>query len=150
MFSMNRRRLFATAALTGLVPWLAHAQAGSTTEEVGPDGSTLTALTAVLAKLQTAVAAGDAGGVAALVSFPVPVNFASGRKQRMSRKQFMTRFAEIFTPKLRAAVAKQKPAGLFRNSQGAMIGDGEVWLSGICIDAKCTGSQILVTAINVP
>ena len=36
---------------------------------------------------------------------------------------------EIFTPRVRAAIAKQKMADLFVSRQGIMAGKGEAWLS---------------------
>ena len=36
---------------------------------------------------------------------------------------------EIFTPRVREAIAKQKVADLFVNRQGVMVGKGEAWLS---------------------
>ena len=137
---VNRPHLLALAiVISASLPWSALAQADSIlkahaeapaarhAEEAGPDGLTTSALAATLGQLQQAVAANDAAGVAALTSFPLQVNFASGRKQKLSRQQFSARFAEIFTPKVREAVAGQQPDALFRNAQGAMIGDGQVW-----------------------
>lgn len=36
---------------------------------------------------------------------------------------------EIFTPRVRAAIVKQKVADLFVSRQGVMAGKGEAWLS---------------------
>jgi hypothetical protein len=40
---------------------------------------------------------------------------------------FKEQYAEIFTPSLKGIVARQRLDRIFRNGQGAMIGNGDVW-----------------------
>lgn len=54
----------------------------------------------------------------------------------------------VFTAKIRDAIAKCEFASLFLNSDGAMIGDGELWIKDICEDARCRKSKFLVTTID--
>jgi len=55
----------------------------------------------------------------------------------------------IFAAKIRGAVAQCEFASLFLNSDGAMIGDGEVWIKEICEDAECKKSKFLVSTIDL-
>ena len=38
--------------------------------------------------------------------------------------------------------------GLFANSQGVMIGSGEVWFSAVCAARDCNAPPVMITALN--
>ncbi|SAL01303.1 hypothetical protein [Caballeronia ptereochthonis] len=100
-------------------------------------------------RLQHAVAAGDRNAVADMVSYPITVR-AAGRKTTLrSKRDFVARYQSIFTPKLVDTVARQKYATLFVRDQGAMIGDGGIWFSGVCRDEACKRSDVRITAFNL-
>lgn len=40
------------------------------------------------------------------------------------------------------------PVQLFVNSDGVMLADGAVWMSGICDNDDCSSSHWAVTSIN--
>jgi hypothetical protein len=61
--------------------------------------------------------------------------------QIKSKEEFSKKYAEIFTPEYKSAIAKQNTRQIFRNANGAMIADGKVWFIQ-------DGSQFLVSAIN--
>ena len=85
---------------------------------------------AFLAELQQAVRTGDKAGAAALVDFPLAVNGpGETRRSVKDAAAFIRDYEAIFTPGVRQAVLDQRFADLFRNSNGAMIGDGEIWFS---------------------
>ena len=46
------------------------------------------------------------------------------------------------------AVSAQDFGKVFVNQQGVMIGDGQVWLSGQCLDAACTRTEVKVITIQ--
>jgi hypothetical protein len=103
----------------------------------------------VLRELQAAVAARDALAVAALTECPLIVN---GKRGPTNRDRFVRDFAAIYTAKVRAAVLNQTLVGLFANSKGIMIGNGEVWIAALC-DAGtsaggCDNRRVRVTSIN--
>ncbi|MDR5817199.1 hypothetical protein QCE62_26715 [Caballeronia sp. LZ033] len=100
-------------------------------------------------RLQRAVAANDSKAVAALVSYPVAVHRAGTEMTLRTRREFIAHYASIFTPKLVDIVAQQKYAALFVRDQGAMIGNGEIWFSGVCRDKACKQSDVKITAFNL-
>jgi hypothetical protein len=55
----------------------------------------------------------------------------------------------IFSNKVRDVILKASFSSLFLNSDGAMIGDGEVWLNEICNDQKCLSSKSLISSIDM-
>lgn len=121
--------------------------AGKTALE-GPDGVTELELANALRRLQQAVAANDAIAVAALVSFPLQVNLGS-RGSRWMRARFLSSYVRLFDHHLRGIVAAQTPQTLSRSSRGAMVGDGEIWLAGVCLDNPCRERAIQVVAMNI-
>ncbi len=114
---------------------------------------------AFLTSLQTAVRSDDRRRVAKLVHYPLRVNRATAAsvgsaaptpRNVENAAAFVQGYGTIFTPKVREAVLRQDPAKLFRNAQGAMIGNGEVWFAGVCRTPGCAHPVLGVTAVNVP
>ncbi|OCP01807.1 MULTISPECIES: hypothetical protein [unclassified Ensifer] len=95
------------------------------------------------AKLQTAVAADDKATVAGLVDYPFQARIGGKAVKIKDADHFSADYDKVVTQKVKAAVAKQTYATLFANWQGVMVGDGEVWFSGVGKD-----SQVKITAIN--
>lgn len=82
-------------------------------------------------KLQHAVSAGDKQALAAMVDYPF-VAHAQGKAIKINdAKHFVADYDKLVTTKVKAAVAKQTYATLFTNWQGVMVGDGEIWFSGV-------------------
>lgn len=100
---------------------------------------------------QEAVRSRNADRVAGFVEFPLRVNLCKG-SQTIQRKDFARRFPSVFDARISEAVRKQTFESLFANSQGVMIGDGEVWFSGICegtaADDPCSKQRIRVITVN--
>lgn len=114
---------------------------------------------AFLTSLQTAVRSDDRRRVAKLVHYPLRVNRATAAsaggaaptpRNVENAAAFVQGYGTIFTPKVREAVLRQDPAKLFRNAQGAMIGNGEVWFAGVCRTPGCAHPVLGITAVNVP
>ncbi len=102
----------------------------------------------LLTQLQQAVAKHNAPAVASLVHYPIKVN--PGKKPFVvkNEKAFIKDYDRIITQDIAAAIFKQKYENLFVNSQGAMIGDGEVWITGFCRDKSCKQSDIKIGTIQ--
>jgi hypothetical protein len=102
----------------------------------------------ILTTLQQAVAKHDAATVASLVHYPIKVN--PGKKPFVikNEKAFVKDYDRIITHDIQDAIFKQKYENLFVNSQGAMIGDGEVWITGFCRDKSCKQSDIKIGTIQ--
>jgi hypothetical protein len=102
----------------------------------------------ILTDLQRSVANHNPSGVAALVHYPIKVN--PGKKPFLvkNQKAFVKEYDAIITPDISAAILKQKYETLFINTQGAMIGDGEVWITGFCTDKTCKQSDIKIGTIQ--
>lgn len=95
------------------------------------------------AKLQAAIAAGDKATVAGLVDYPFQARIGDKAIKVRDAAHFIADYDRVITAKVKAAVAKQTYATLFANWQGVMIGDGEIWFSGIG-----DGKQVKIIAIN--
>jgi len=102
----------------------------------------------LLTQLQQAVAKHNAPAVASLVHYPIKVN--PGKKPFVvkNEKAFIKDYDRIITHDIQDAILKQKYENLFVNSQGAMIGDGEVWITGFCRDKTCKQSDIKIGTIQ--
>jgi hypothetical protein len=74
-----------------------------------------------------------------------------GRRFQVRSLRQLRRLAHIvFAAKIRGAVEQCEFAALFLNSDGAMIGDGELWIKEICQDTECRNSKFLVSTIDLP
>jgi hypothetical protein len=102
----------------------------------------------LLTALQQAVASHNAPAVASLVHYPIKVNPGKRPITIKNENAFIKDYDHIITPDIADAVFKQKYENLFVNSQGAMIGDGEVWITGFCRDKTCKQSDIKIGTIQ--
>jgi hypothetical protein len=102
----------------------------------------------ILTTLQQAVAKHDAATVASLVHYPIKVNPGKKPFTIKNEKAFIKDYDRIITHDIQDAIFKQKYENLFVNSQGAMIGDGEVWITGFCRDKSCKQSDIKIGTIQ--
>ena len=98
--------------------------------------------------IQQAVAAGDATAFADWVSYPIEVA-ADGEPMVIGdAAQFAEHYEGIVTPEIAQAVADQSFNELFVNSEGAMFGNGQVWMSEICLDDACSNSEVKIITIQ--
>jgi hypothetical protein len=102
----------------------------------------------LLTNLQQSVASHNAPAVAALVHYPIKVNPGKKPFTIKNEKAFIKDYDGIITHDIQDAILKQKYENLFVNSQGAMIGDGEVWITGFCRDKSCKQSDIKIGTIQ--
>lgn len=78
-----------------------------------------------------------------LVDYPFQARIDGKAVKVRDAAHFVADYDRIVTPKVKRAIADQTYATLFVDWQGVMIGDGEVWFSGV-------GSNpvVKITAIN--
>lgn len=103
---------------------------------------------AFLRELQGAVAADERSRVAAMVSYPLRVKIHARVVHIGTTQQFLRHYDELLPPATRALIAAQSYEGLFVNSQGVMIGSGQLWFSGVCGDELCSRRTIKIIAFN--
>lgn len=94
---------------------------------------------------RTAVVGGDRAAVVEEIRFPLNI---SGGKTIAGPGEFQRSYEKIITPAVVKAVSAQDFGKVFVNQQGVMIGDGQVWLSGQCLDAACTRTEVKVITIQ--
>ncbi|PSM14085.1 hypothetical protein [Stenotrophomonas maltophilia] len=94
---------------------------------------------------KTAVVGGDRAAVVEEVRFPL--NIADGKKIT-GPGEFQRNYEKIITPAVIKAVSEQDFGKVFVNQQGVMIGDGQVWLNGTCLDKACTQTEVKVITIQ--
>lgn len=102
----------------------------------------------VFNELQRGVAAGDRAAVAGLMRYPVRVTIAGKNQKVADAAAFQRDYDKIVTPALATLIAEQKFDTLFVNWQGVMLGQGEVWINGKCLDKDCTKTEVKVNNIG--
>lgn len=102
----------------------------------------------LLTNLQQSVAQHNPAAVAALVHYPIKVNPGKRPMTIKSPKAFIKDYDRIITADISSVILKQKYEALFVNSQGVMLGDGEVWITGFCQDKNCRNSDIKIGTIQ--
>ncbi|MGB7598749.1 MAG: hypothetical protein WBM24_00475 [Candidatus Sulfotelmatobacter sp.] len=97
-----------------------------------------------LADLQHSVAVDDRAHVAEMVRFPISITVEGKALTLRNKDQLLKYYNVAFDTKVKGFIAKQEVSKLFCNSQGVMIGRGEIWIN--------TGggkpSQLKTVAIN--
>lgn len=96
---------------------------------------------------RSAVAQRDAETVASLVSYPITVTQDSVQSTYVDASEFVEFYDDIITPEIRAAVVDQDYGSLSVSGDGIMLGNGEVWINGICADDSC--SQVLPRVVTI-
>jgi hypothetical protein len=82
------------------------------------------------------------------VSYPIEVT-ADGEEMVIGDAgEFVEHYAGIVTPEIADAVSNQSFNDLFVNDEGAMLGDGQVWLGEVCLDDACTNSEVKIITIQ--
>ncbi|WP_295554879.1 hypothetical protein [uncultured Stenotrophomonas sp.] len=94
---------------------------------------------------KTAVVGGDRAAVVEEVRFPLNI---SGGKKITGPGEFQRNYEKIITPAVAKAVSEQGFGKVFVNQQGVMIGEGQVWLNGQCLDQACTKTEVKVITIQ--
>ncbi|OHV77045.1 hypothetical protein [Rhizobium sp. LCM 4573] len=147
---MDRKSLRTFCVMMGLVAFGGGAASQEKTVNQSIDESLgdHTKYETVIKALQKAVAAHDAPGVAALVSYPIGVKVRGKETNIKSAKAFIEHYDGIMTPGITKAIVDQKYEDLTVNYQGIMFGDGQVWVNGICHDNACSNFDVKVITIQ--
>jgi len=103
---------------------------------------------AFLGQLQAAVAADERVRVAGMVSYPLKTKIHGHVVRIGTTQQFLAHYDQLLPQATRTLLAAQSYEELFVNSQGVMIGSGQLWFSGICNDALCSRRTIKIIAFN--
>lgn len=121
-------------------------------------GSTDDAIRAVLgdpapyrsavAALQEAIRSQDAAGVAALARYPLRTDVGGRVRLVPTAAALIAQYGLLMTPEIAAAVLDQPWDDLFVNAQGVMLGNGQIWLAGICADPSCAVVEVKVVTIQ--
>lgn len=102
----------------------------------------------VFKALQQGVASEDRAAVATLMRYPLRVETAAGKREITDAAAFQRDYAQIITTPVAQAIAAQSFDTVFANQQGVMIGSGQVWLNGTCVDQACSRSDVKVVTIQ--
>jgi len=103
---------------------------------------------AFLRELQAAVAADERSRVAAMVSYPLKAKVHGHVVRIGTTQQFLSHYDQLLPQPTRALIAAQSYEELFVNSQGVMIGSGQLWFSGVCNDELCSKRTIKIIGFN--
>jgi hypothetical protein len=98
--------------------------------------------------LKQAVAAKDKQTVAGMVSYPFKTKVSGKSLTIRATPDFVARYDAIFTSKVVSAIEQQSYDSLFARDIGVMIGQGEVWFTGVCQDNQCKQRTVKIIAVN--
>jgi hypothetical protein len=101
-----------------------------------------------LHELQSAVSEHARERVAVMVNYPLRTRLNGKWVRLQTPAQFLAHYDDLLTAKTRDVISRQSYGDLFSSSQGVMIGDGEVWYSGVCKDHSCSSRSIKIIAFN--
>lgn len=98
--------------------------------------------------LQRGVAANDAAAVAALMRYPLNVHVGGNKRSVADAATFQRDYSRIITPAIAKVIAEEKFDRLFVNGQGVMLGSGQVWMNGKCLDKECSKADAKVVTVQ--
>jgi hypothetical protein len=105
-------------------------------------------VTSFFSSLKSRAADGNRSGVCELAAYPLSVHSKKGEQKIPNLPACQAKYDQIFTSQVLAAIAKQSFEQLFANWRGVMIGDGELWFSGVCDDRQCLRKTIRIISVN--
>jgi hypothetical protein len=97
---------------------------------------------------KVALEEGKSDIVVSLVNYPLTVTIDGDAATYASEQDLLDAYDSVFTEAIVEAVSNQEYGDLFVNSEGVMIGNGEVWISGICEDSACSSAPPRVAVIQ--
>lgn len=95
-------------------------------------------------KFKKAIDANDKIEISDMVSYPLKTQ----HRVIKSNSELIDFYDEAFPDNLKALIKNQKYSNLFSNSQGVMIGNGEIWFSEVCADKNCNKRVVKIIANN--
>jgi hypothetical protein len=129
---------------------------GALTQEPAPDQNKYAAanledreVEQFFVSFKTAIAKGDKKTVSSMVSYPLTVILASGRRTKITNKaQLLRQFDAIFDPSFKRVIQQTKVDDLYASPNGVTTPDGDVWFSAVFKDMNKPEYEIKITAIN--
>lgn len=106
-------------------------------------------------QIKKAVLADDFDWLSDAVDYPIELYFAGERRLQPKSARIRTKAelkkykSAIFCERLKCAVRNQSPDSLFKNWQGRMVGNGELWFDQRQNNGQ-TNWTYRITAINLP
>lgn len=101
-----------------------------------------------LDSLKKAVESDDKAYLSDVAQYPLRYFESKKRGSVRGPAQFSKKYKVIFTDKIKRAIENQQYQDLFVNSEGIMLGNGEVWISGIVENTTPPKTDIKIIAIN--
>lgn len=141
----------ALGCMLGLMVVSGAARAGNTDTDDWIDNSLVgnhLQYRATFDQLQQGVRGNDPAKVAATVRYPIKVTIKGKRTTIKSAGVFIRRYADIISPDIASVIKSQKYADVMLNNQGMMLGNGEIWINGICRNQACSKVDVKVITIQ--
>lgn len=98
--------------------------------------------------IQQAVEDDDPGALAEWVQFPINVRIGDQVETLKDADDFTAAYSDLFTPQIKSAITDQRYEDLHVTYQGAMFGDGQIWISGICKTDACDDVDVRIITIQ--
>jgi hypothetical protein len=105
-------------------------------------------------QIKKAILTDDFESFAADVAYPIELYFGGERRLQPRSTRFRTKAelrkykTAIFCERLKSAVRNQSADSLFKNWQGLMIGNGELWFDQVILEGQ-TNWTYRIMAINI-
>jgi hypothetical protein len=139
--TLSQRTLMGLAALVlvgGLFTTAVSAEESVESRIVDVAGLTVAEVQNMIYQLKTAVTRKDRQAACRLITYPVEV----GRLKVRTVAQCKTHYNKIFTAKVTKVIQEQQFQDLFVSWRGVMMGNGEVWMQGVCPDSNCSQHKL--------
>ena len=98
--------------------------------------------------IQKALTEGNIDAIAGYIPFGEPIKVNGEDVVIADEADLNDQFETLFNDKVINAVTGQDYGSLLVNQDGIMFGDGELWLTGVCLDDTCADVFINISAIN--
>jgi hypothetical protein len=101
-----------------------------------------------LSDLKEAVTTDDRQAVANLMSYPLDAEIDGNSTTIDGVNVFLAFYDKIMIPEIIYTITNSSYADITVGMVGVMLGNGEVWISAICMNDTCSDSEILVSALQ--
>jgi hypothetical protein len=98
--------------------------------------------------LKTMVIAGDSGGVAARVAYPLVVSVDGEILVLQNAADFEQNYERVVNQHILETLANADEDDLLFTFGGIKVGNGELWFNQYCVDQACTRGELKIMEIN--
>jgi hypothetical protein len=109
-----------------------------------------TAYHQAITDFQGAVAANDSGRVAAMVRYPITVQYEGKPVVIESAIKFKQYYGKLISPEAAKSIADSRYSDVKISVEGVLLGDGQTFMSGQCLDAGCKKMDIKISSMQQP